>query len=113
MKLWVDGFKKAPEGYVWCQTTNEAKTVITCVMAMRALTVTDNLPMIELIDIGEYIGGGIAFGGHFIEVLKFLEKNNYNVYNIPIHFHDLHLDDENIENCQMVEMAKKNNWVVP
>ena len=28
MKIWVDDIRPAPEGYVWCQTTNEVKHVI-------------------------------------------------------------------------------------
>ena len=28
MKLWIDDVRPAPEGYVWCKSVNEAKTLI-------------------------------------------------------------------------------------
>ena len=28
MKIWLDDIRKAPEGYVWCHSVNEAKHVI-------------------------------------------------------------------------------------
>lgn len=28
MKIWIDDTRPAPDGYVWCVTTNEAKLLI-------------------------------------------------------------------------------------
>ena len=28
MKLWIDDLRSAPEGYVWCKSTDEAKQII-------------------------------------------------------------------------------------
>ena len=48
MKIWVDDVRQAPEGYVWCKTSNEAKAMITCMVTMHRIEHTENLPTIEL-----------------------------------------------------------------
>ena len=103
MKLWIDNYCPAPEGYVWCKTTNEAKTVLTCVQQMQNIEITENLPVVEIVDIGDYVGECHYYGGHFIEVLKFIEKNRWN---FPVHLHG----KENMEIEKMFEVVRRNGW---
>lgn len=63
MKLWIDDVRPAPEGYVWCKSTNEA---------LR--TIVDNKDDIELIDLDHDAGDYACIGGDFIIVLKELER---------------------------------------
>lgn len=63
MKLWIDDMREAPEGYVWCKSTNEA---------LR--TIVDNKDDIELIDLDHDAGDYAKDGGDFIIVLKELER---------------------------------------
>lgn len=63
MKIWVDDVREAPEGYVWCKSTNEA---------LR--TITSNRDIIEIIDLDHDAGDYAKIGGDFINVLNELER---------------------------------------
>lgn len=77
MRIWIDDVRPAPEGYVWCRTTNEAKNLITCIMQMQHIENTSNLPTIELIDIDHDAGDYAKYGGDYIKILDWLEGQNY------------------------------------
>ena len=103
MKLWVDDVRLAPEGYVWCKTVNEAKTVITCVDAMNNIEMKDNLPFIELIDIDHDAGDCARFGGDYIRLLDWIEGNEMNY---PIRIHSM--NPVGVENMRRI--IERNGW---
>lgn len=103
MKIWVDDIRPAPDGYVWCYTTNEAICVITNISRLQDLTCKDNLPVIELIDLDHDAGDYVIFGGDYINILNFLEKCNLNY---PIRIHSM--NPIGVENMRRI--IKKNGW---
>lgn len=103
MKLWIDDVRPAPEGYVWCKTTNEAKNVITCVMSMNNIVVTKNLPTIELINLDHDAGDYASFGGDYIEVLNWLEKQGWS---FPICIHSMNV----VGRMNMRAIIERNGW---
>lgn len=103
MKIWVDDVRQAPEGYVWCQTTNEAKHIIQNVMSMRFINYTENLPTIELLDLDHDAGELAYWGGDYIKILDWLEKQGWS---IPIKLHTMNpVGREN-----MRAIIQKNGW---
>lgn len=103
MKLWIDDMRPAPEGYVWCVTTNEAKSVIQNIMALQRITHRHTAPTIELIDIDHDAGEFSAFGGDYIKILDWLEKQNWD---IPIRIHSM--NPVGVENMRRI--IQKNDW---
>ena len=65
MKVWVDDLRVAPEGYIWCKSTNEALCLI-----------TENINDIEIIHLDHDMGD--TFGGDAIAVLEELERLSRN-----------------------------------
>ena len=63
MKLWIDDVRPAPEGYIWCKSTNEA---------LRFLV--KNKTEIWLIDLDHDAGDYASEGGDFINVLNEIER---------------------------------------
>lgn len=103
MKIWVDDVRPAPEGYVWCQTTNEAKHIIQNTMSMYHIHHTTNLPEIELIDLDHDAGELARWGGDYIKILDWLEKQHWD---IPIRLHTMNpVGREN-----MKAIIRKNGW---
>ena len=103
MKIWVDDIRPAPEGYVWCQTTNEAKHIIQNVMSMHHIHHTENLPKIELLDLDHDAGDLARWGGDYIKILDWLEKQEWS---IPIRLHTMNpVGREN-----MRRIIQKNGW---
>ena len=104
MKIWIDGLRPAPEGYVWCTTVNEAKLVIDCISRINeTLIFTKNLPFIELIDLDHDAGNCAIFGGDYIKILDWLEKSGRNY---PIRLHSM--NPVGIENMRRV--IERNGW---
>lgn len=101
MRIWVDNYTPAPRGYVWCKTTNEAKTILICVQRMQDIEVRDNLPTIEVVDFGDYSGS--EYGGPYTEILDFMEKNQWN---FPVHIHGR----DRVEIKKMLEIIRRNGW---
>ena len=63
LKLWIDDIRSAPEGYVWCKSTNEALHIIR--------KHRDEITELSLDhDSGDYV----SEGGDFIEVLNEMER---------------------------------------
>lgn len=103
MKIWVDDVRPAPEGYVWCMTTNEAKHVITNVMALRHIRNAENLPHIELLDLDHDAGRLARWGGDYIQILNWLENQGWS---IPIKIHTMNP----VGRESMRAIIKKNGW---
>ena len=105
MKIWVDDVRPAPEGYVWCQTVNEVKHVITNIMSLRFIQHLENLPTIELLDLDHDAGDLARWGGDYIKILDWLEKQKY-PQDIPIRFHSM--NPVGVQNMRAI--IQKNGW---
>ena len=105
MKIWVDDVRPAPEGYVWCKTVNEVTHVLTCVRSMHYIQHSDNLPTIELLDLDHDAGDLARWGGDYIKILDWLEKQNYPI-DIPIRLHTM--NPVGRENMRLI--IQKNGW---
>lgn len=104
MKIWVDDVRPAPHGYVWCKTVNETKTVITCVHEMHRIEHEAFLPCIALLDLDHDAGSCAQWGGDYIKILDWLEKQGWS---IPIRLHTMNpVGREN-----MRRIIQKNNWM--
>ena len=109
MKIWLDAIKPAPEGYVWCQSVNDTKTVI--VNFERDLfdayyienTPFEELEKIEVIDIDYKAGNYKKDGGNYIKLLKWFEETGRNY---PIHIHSMNSRAV----TKMRAIIKKNDW---
>lgn len=64
MKIWVDDIRPAPEGYIWCQSTNEA---------LRLLV--PNISDVEILHLDHDMGD--TFGGDAIIILDELERKSH------------------------------------
>lgn len=104
MKIWVDDVRPAPDGYIWCTTTNEAKIVIDCISQIHEALIFDkNIPFIELIDIDHDAGDNTIFGGDYINILNWLEETGRSY---PIRIHSM--NPVGVEN--MRKIIRKNGW---
>lgn len=103
MKLWIDDVRPAPEGYVWCLTTNEAKHIIQNVQSLRYITHNENLPTIELIDIDHDAGDMARWGGDYIKIMDWMEKQGLS---FPIHIHSMNP----VGVANMRAIIERNSW---
>lgn len=100
MKIWVDDLRPAPDGYVWCQTVNEAKDTI-LVLELHATVHESN--RVELIDLDYDAGDFVNEGGDYIRILDWLEETGRNY---PIRIHSM-----NPVGCEnMRRIIEKNGW---
>ena len=78
MKLWVDDIREncMANGYIWVDTTNKAKNMITYFEAVGN--------PFELIDLDHDAGDYAADGGDYIKILDWLEETGRR-YPIRIH----------------------------
>lgn len=103
MKIWIDDIRPAPKGYIWCITVNEAKTVIQNIMVLQGITYNETVPTIELIDLDHDAGDFAIYGGDYIKILDWLEKQNWD---IPIRLHSM--NPVGIQNMRAIIL--KNGW---
>ena len=95
MKLWIDDLRPAPEGYIWCKSTNEA---------IRQIKIArKNNVNIDLIDIDHDAGEYAADGGDYIRVLGYLE---FHLIGIPIRIHSM--NPVGVENMRRI--IQRNGW---
>lgn len=105
IKVWIDDIREAPEGYIWCRSTNNALRFI-----------TQNKDYIELIDIDHDAGDYQKDGGDFIAVLKELERLSRNprwspVYKDVIKRYSFRLHSANPVGVQnMRAIIQANGW---
>lgn len=99
MKIWVDDIRPAPED--WCQaySVNAAKEMILA-----------NYPDIDGISLDHDSGIYNQFGGDYINILKWLEKQehkaNKKIVTFPIHIHSM--NSVGVQN--MRNIIQHNNW---
>ena len=121
MKLWIDDYRPAPEGYVWCKSVNEAKRLIQeneeiynkILNEIRIGIINDEiekgsveehelwkkagLQEITLIDIDHDAVHCANKGGDYIRLINWLEKTGRNY---PIHIHSI--NPVSIENMRRI-----------
>lgn len=103
MRIWVDDVRPAPYGHIWCKTVNEAKNIITCVARMHDIECPNFLPCIHFLDLDHDAGEYVQYGGDYIEILNWLEKQGWS---IPIRLHTMNpVGKEN-----MRAIIQKNGW---
>lgn len=100
MKLWVDDVRPAPEGYVWCQTVEEAKATI--LMLELYATISDS-HKVELIDLDHDAGDYASEGGDYIKLLDWLEVTGRNY---PIRIHSMNP----VGVANMRRIIERNGW---
>ena len=103
MKIWVDDVRPAPEGYIWCLTVNEAKAVIQNITALQGITYNETVPVIELIDLDHDAGDFSMYGGDYIKILDWLEKQGWS---FPIRLHTM--NPVGLRNMRAI--IQKNGW---
>ena len=96
MKLWIDDVRPAPNGYVWCKSVNDAKTLI-------SLAILFKTEQIDLIDIDHDAGEYANDGGDYIKLLDWLEETGRNY---PIHIHSM--NPVGVENMRRI--IQRNGW---
>lgn len=95
MKLWIDDERPAPEGYVWCQSVNEAKDQL-----IWAATLYE---IVEVIDIDHDAGEYASDGGDYIRLLDWIEECGRSY---PIRIHSMNpVGREN-----MRRIIQRNGW---
>ena len=100
MKLWVDGLRPAPKGYVWCNSVQEAKDTI--LLFELYATVNEDYK-VELIDLDYDAGDYADEGGDYIRLLDWLEETKRNY---PIHIHSMNV--VGVENMRRI--IRRNGW---
>lgn len=75
MKIWLDDLRRAPEGFVWCRSVNEAKSVI---------EEAEKSASVELIDCDHDLGDYAQDGGDGIKLLDWLAERG-TFYPIALH----------------------------
>lgn len=104
MKIFVDDVRKAPDGYVWCKSVNEAiDTLKFCLYGYEPIR-------IEVLDLDHDSGDYYKYGGDYIRILDWIEQEEYetgNKLNIPIHIHSM--NPIGIENIRRI--IHTNGWI--
>lgn len=95
MRLWIDDVRTPPEGYFWCKSVWQARTVI-------EETETLKIP-IELIDIDHDAGDFVEEGGDYIELLNWLERTGRSY---PIRIHSM--NPVGVQNMRAI--IQHNGW---
>lgn len=123
MKIWVDDIRPAPEGYVWCKSTNDTIRLIQLsnsrieelmerghnaflardVKARTACYQHAKKWDIELIDLDHDSGDFAYDGGDYIKVLDYIEANRLSY---PIKLHSM--NPVGLSNMRLI--IEKNNW---
>lgn len=104
MKIWVDDIRPAPDGYIWCKTTNETIELIKS-LAEKYEYESDFIEAIEVIDLDHDAGAFYRYGGDYINVLNYLERENFR---LPIRTHSMNV----VGRLNMLAICEKNKWKV-
>lgn len=106
MKLWIDDMRPAPDGYIWCQSVNKAKSIIFNAewgLENNGKEWTGKSQPIEVIDIDHDAGDYAKYGGDYIKLLDWLEETGRNY---PIHIHSMNP----VGVANMRAIIKRNGW---
>ena len=107
MKIWIDGIRPAPEGYVHIKSANEAKQCITFAEEQYAkrndVCYDCKNFIIELIDLDHDAGDYAYDGGDYIKLLDWLEETGRNY---PIRIHSMNP----VGVANMRRIIERNGW---
>lgn len=95
MKLWVDDVRKAPDGYMWARTTNDAISIIRIAV--------ESCINVEVIDLDHDSGDYAYDGGDYIKILDWMERHRVS---IPIRIHSM--NPVGVQNMRAI--IKRNGW---
>lgn len=102
MKVWVDDLREAPNGYIWCKSTNEALRLIVF-----------NINDVTEIHLDHDMGD--TFGGDAINILNELERKSHRseefanaVNKIVFKIHTANP----VGAANMKAIIEKNNWIL-
>ena len=127
MKIWVDPVKQAPEGYIWCKSTNETIGLIAKTQLAYDQDLIMELPItamddyernkikqiilnhcIEIIDMSHDAMAYKSDGGNYINILYWLEEVGPR-FPVKIHIHSDH--PMNPIGVQMIRnIIQRNEW---
>lgn len=128
MKLWIDGVRPAPKGYIWRKSVNEAKTkIVENVAAVEDLgnkvksldkvgnyeeadhlTMAAANTMIKTIDIDHDAGLYADDGGDYIKLLDWLEQYQPMFWINSVLFHIHSMNPVGVENMRRI--ICRNGW---
>ena len=97
MKLWIDGLRPAPNGYIWVKSVKAAKTAI---WQYEHNMIDDNI-LIDL-DAGDYV----SKDEDYIKLLDWLETENIVDTGYSFHIHSMNV--VGVQNMRAI--IKKNEW---
>ena len=111
MKIWIDDVRPAPNGYVWCNSVNDAINTIKLREARIKNILQRYTPSetrmkdlsIQVIDIDHDAGDFASDGGDYIKLLDWLEETGRN-YPIKIHSQN----PVGVQNMRAI--IRRNNW---
>lgn len=110
MRIWIDDVRPAPDGYIWCKSTNEAKETIKFLEDLAAYgmfynptTLEEHRVTIDLIDIDHDAGDYADDGGDYYHLLDWLEETRRDY---PIRIHSMNP----VGVQRMREIIQYNGW---
>ena len=111
MKIWIDDVRPAPNGYVWCNSVNDAINTIKLREARIKNILQRYTPSetrmkdlsIQVIDIDHDAGDYACYGGDYIKLLDWLEETGRN-YPIKIHSQN----PVGVQNMRAI--IRRNGW---
>ena len=111
MKIWIDDVRPAPNGYVWCNSVNDAINTIKLREARIKNILQRYTPSetrmkdlsIQVIDMDHDAGDYACYGGDYIKLLDWLEETGRN-YPIRIHSQN----PVGIQNMRAI--IRRNGW---
>ena len=111
MKLWIDDVRPAPDGYIWCNSVNDAINTIKLREARIENILREYTPSemrmkdlsIQIIDIDHDAGEYAQYGGDYIKLLDWLEETSRNY---PIRIHSM--NPVGVENMRRI--IERNGW---
>ena len=104
MKIWVDDVREAPTGYVWCKSVNETISLIEKLIKQFEYK-SDFSRCVEIIDLDHDAGDFFRYGGDYINVLNYLERENISV---PVRIHSMNI----VGKMNMHAICERNDWIV-
>lgn len=100
MKLWIDDVRRPPsDDWIWCQTVNGTKTAI---REYERDMCCDSI----MIDLDHDAGNFVKYGGDYIEILNWLEREG--IVDIRYSFHIHSMNPVGVQN--MKSIIDHNNW---
>ena len=101
--VWLDDVRPAPEGYKWVKTVQDAKKLIRRCAFMKSFFPHKDYWNIEVLDMDHDAGMYARFGGDYIKLLDWMERNEIS---IPIRIHSM--NPAGVANMRAI--IERNGW---